>query len=732
MSPLKKRDKVWLLTTLALVLVFCFLEGWLFRFESNFPTIGNVLLFALINLNVILLLLLVYLVLRSIVKLVYERKHNILGYKLRTRLVITFVCLTLIPTLPLFGLATKFMSYSVDYWFSGRMEHSLEQAVTLGKEYLEEERDDLAFDCRMASEELAHPPADAATVGTRPEELAAALLTRHHLNALFFFSPSGELVWQAHLPDSPPSDLQKIRDALEEERKSGLNIHTLTLDQQQEGLISSCLLSAPGGAPEESAGELVALRVLPKRITEKLALVANGYEDFLQIKLLHKPLRTSHFATFSIVTLLVIFAAIWFAFFLAKNITVPIQHLVAATQSIAEGDLDVQLKWDHQDEIGMLVSSFNTMVLDLRESREQLANAYLALQHSHMELEARRLYMETVLKNIAAGVVSVDASGLIITANKSAETLLGVDADVIVGRHYSLFLKPHHMEVVQTFLDMYAASRAPFLEKQVQILLRDRPVVFLIKISVFQDEDNNCMGSVIVFDDLTDLEKAQRMAAWREVARRIAHEIKNPLTPIRLSAQRVRRKYANLLHSPDGEVLDECTRTITQQVDLMKHLVNEFSNFARLPRVNPMPTDLAALVEESLTLYGHTYPDILFTLEQEESFPTLMLDRVQFKQVLTNLLDNAVQALDGEDRSIHISLTHDPTLKIAKMECADTGKGLAQEDKLRIFEPYFSTKEKGTGLGLAIVASIVADHNGFIRVQDNVPRGTVIVVELPG
>jgi two-component system nitrogen regulation sensor histidine kinase NtrY len=248
---------------------------------------------------------------------------------------------------------------------------------------------------------------------------------------------------------------------------------------------------------------------------------------------------------------------------------------------------------------------------------------------------------------------------------------------------------------------------------------------------VLQDETGSPLGVVIVFDDLTDLEKAQRMAAWREVARRIAHEIKNPLTPIKLCAQRLRRKYTDILESEDS-VMNECTDTIIQQVDHMKHLVNEFSRFARLPRANPTPCDLSHIVRESIALYRHNFSHITFEVEQTEDIPLLNLDGDQFKQVMINLLDNAIHALDGVGGTISVKLFYDPILKIVRLECSDTGHGLSSEDKLRVFEPYYSKKEKGTGLGLAIVASIVADHQGFIRVRDNSPRGTVFIIELPG
>jgi two-component system nitrogen regulation sensor histidine kinase NtrY len=261
-------------------------------------------------------------------------------------------------------------------------------------------------------------------------------------------------------------------------------------------------------------------------------------------------------------------------------------------------------------------------------------------------------------------------------------------------------------------------------------MIGDHPMVLLIKVSTLEDELKNFMGVVVVFDDLTDLEKAQRMAAWREVARRIAHEVKNPLTPIKLSAQRLRRRYPELLET-SGSMLDQCTHTILEQVDHLQRLVNEFSNFARLPRANPTLCDLEIIVTDSIALYRHDYPHIHFSVDKEEGFPLLNLDTEQFKQVMINLFENAIQAMDGSENSISVRLLHKEHLKIAILECADSGHGLTATDKLRVFEPYYSTKEKGTGLGLAIVASIVADHHGFIRVRDNMPRGSVFVIELP-
>lgn len=727
----RSKERFWVILLFLLVIFFGFLEGWFFQLQPDLPLSGNILLFALINLNVILLLLLAYLVLRNIAKMLFERRRNLLGTKLKTRLVAAFVGLSLIPTLPLFWMATQFIFSSLEYWFSHRVEQTLTESVTFAKDYLEKEKKDFLFDAQMLKAELPailedHDPA----AGIRQQSLES-LLQRYHMDALWLFDSGGNLMREARRTDAPNVDSTAFKGSWALDEGGFPQVQTITFNKKREAL--GIQLEYPQGDPSHpgATGKLLALKVFPEHITEKLRAMGLGYEDYLQLKLLHKPLKRGHFITFSIITLLVVFGAIWFAFLLARSITIPIQALVSATQSVADGDFSLRVDSDREDEIGMLMASFNKMVHDLHEGREQLDNAYTALQQSHAELEDRRRYMEIVLGNIAAGVVSVDAAGAIVTMNKSAETTFGLQADQVRGRLYSEILHPPHMEVVKSFMEAYLLSRQPYLEQQVQVIIGNRPVVLLIKVSVLRDDRNQYLGAVVVLDDLTDLEKAQRMAAWREVARRIAHEIKNPLTPIKLSAQRLRRKHTDLA-TMEGSIFDQCTRTIIEQVDHMKHLVNEFSKFARLPRAQPVLCNLSGIVEEVLIFYQHTYPRVVFGLEKDESLPPLKLDRDQFKQVMINLLDNALHALDGGRGSITISLFYDPILKIARVECADSGHGLTPEDKLRMFEPYYSKKEKGTGLGLAIVASIIADHNGFVRVRDNQPQGSVIIIELPG
>jgi two-component system nitrogen regulation sensor histidine kinase NtrY len=717
-------ERILVCAALALILTFGLIGGWFFKPTSGAPLFGNILLMVFINLNVLLLLLLAYLVLRNFVKLIFERKRNILGSKLKTRLVASSVALALIPAVPLFWFASHFIYSSLDHWFSSRVENSLANAVQLARDYVERERTSLISECRALLPEAVRMMTQEKEKGQFDPGIGFLYASR--IDAAYVFNSSGELRWSF-----TQNGAQEIDTAF------------LVRSFQKDSGTASKFISFPNGSQNAVAAYiplqtltgdgsvLIALRFLPKQLAAKLESITAGYENYLQLKMLHQPLKKSHFITFSIVTMLAIFAAVWFGFYIAKNLTGPIQTLLTATQRIADGDLSVRLDPDRTDEIGMLMTSFNTMTEDLSEGRQKLDRAYNALQSTNIELEDRRRYMEIVLKNIAAGVVSADADGKITTMNNSAELIFGVRAEQARGKHYSAFLDKSHIEIVQSFISSYKTGHHAYLEQPAQIKVAGSPMSLFIKVSVLRDDADQFMGIVVVLDDFTELEKAQRMAAWREVARRIAHEIKNPLTPIQLSAQRLRRKYPELLEV-DGSIFDECTRTIVQQVDHMKSLVNEFSRFARLPRAKLEPCSLAEIAEEGLSLYRHNFSSITFSLAKDDNMPPLRLDHDQFRQVIINLLENSVHAIGQDKGKISIRLSYDPALKIARLECVDTGHGIAPEIRPRVFEPYYSTKEKGTGLGLAIVSSIIADHNGFIRVRANEPRGTVFTVELPG
>lgn len=703
----RRREGLIVLATAVLVIALTVLQTQVFDLGLGKPATGGVVVFALINLNAVLLLLLVFLVLRNLVKLIFERRRGAMGSRLRTRLVIAFVALSILPTVLLFFAALKFVTTSIDYWFDTRVEHSLAESVEVGRSYYGDLADKALAFCREARSDLTYLSLD-----SLPAQLEASR-RRYHLAAVSVLKVDGTPLATAKSEELANVELEPPQA---EVARRALNTPggITQIQVLPEGELVRALLSL---GPEQV---LVADYYLPENLVRRLAGVRAGYESYRQLQMLRNPIKLGYLITLSVITLLMIFTATWFGFYLAKGITVPIQKLAEGTERVSRGDLDFRLEIQAADELGLLVGSFNRMTSQLAASQERLKEAMAELKRRNLEIEEKSRYTEAVLGKVAAGVVSVDRAGAITTLNQSAALLLGVEAAACLGRKAADVLPAELLQLLEAGREVSAT--------QVRFEAAGRGLSLLVHVSRLGEGEAG-QGAVMVFEDLTQLEKAQRMAAWREVARRIAHEIKNPLTPIQLSAQRLRKRYLERL-GEGGAVFDECTRMIIDQVDELKRLVNEFSSFARLPQANPAPVDFKTLVADTLVLYEQAHKGVTFTLEQEGEFPRLSLDREQMKRVLINLLDNAVDCLEGTGQ-VTVELSYDPILRMARIEVRDDGPGIAPEDKLRLFEPYFSTKKTGTGLGLAICSAIVADHNGFIRVRDNEPRGSRFIIELP-
>ncbi|HAR94695.1 MAG TPA: PAS domain-containing sensor histidine kinase, partial [Deltaproteobacteria bacterium] len=477
-------------------------------------------------------------------------------------------------------------------------------------------------------------------------------------------------------------------------------------------------------------GLVVTSEFIPGAFVNRLQAISKGVQEYRQLKMLRTPILSSHMITLSIVTLLIIFSSIWFGFYLSKEITVPIKELAEGTHRIASGDYNFFIDLETKDEMGMLVNSFNKMTMDLKTSKNRLEAANKELVASNLELEQRRLYMEIVLANVAAGVISADAHGKILTINKSAERMLGIRAREIIGKAYKEVLSKDYCKTVDDFLGDEGLLHKGYLEKQIRLSDGTSRLTVLVSLNVLRDDRGIYLGLVAVLEDLSEIEKAQRMAAWREVARRIAHEVKNPLTPIQLSAQRLKKRYGKMLDNGEEGVFQECTSMIITQVEELKRLVNEFSNFARMPAANPIPSDITKIIHEAISLYREAHRDVQFVFKDAKNVPIFNLDGEQIRRVLINLFDNAIEAINNKGEVV-VELQYDEVLKMVRIEVIDNGRGISPENKTRLFEPYFSTKKHGTGLGLAIVSTIISDHNGFIRVRDNTPKGTRFIIELP-
>lgn len=725
----RRRREMYIIAGALLALVFLtYLETSISRFSKGLPIANNILVFGLINVNIILLILVIFLVLRNVVKLFYERKQKVLGARLRTKLVVAFVSLSLIPTMLLFFVAGGFITNSIENWFSLEVEQSLQKSLEVAQTYYTTQRNNAITYAHQISRSIAENRLLDDERFEFLEEFVRIKLLEYSLSAVEIYGAQQDELTRSLNASVPVAQFTGAEPGLVEQALRGQEQSVIQPAGEGE-LIRGVVPIFAGPGSREAVGAVVVNYYVPKSLRGQMQEIAKTFDEYKQLKVLKSPIKSSYLITLLMVTLLIVFAATWYGFYLGRGIIVPIQELAEGTQRVAHGDLDFRIELQAEDEIGTLVGSFNKMTEDLRASKQALERTYGELQKKGQEAEQRRRYMETVLRNVTAGVISVDRDGVITTINKSAERMLEIDAKPLIGRHFREVLKPEHLELAGVLLDRLQAARTDAIEQQVRLTLPGRTLVLRMSLSALRDDENAYLGMVLVFDDLSHLLKAQRMEAWREVARRIAHEVKNPLTPIQLSAQRLRRRYAERL-GKDGAVFEECTQTIIQQVDELKQLVNEFSSFARMPAIKPAPHNLNEVIQEALVLYQEGHREITFTVVPDKELPEVEVDRDQIKRVMLNLLDNAVAAIERTGE-ITVETFFDAPLRMARIEVADTGCGIPPEDRGRLFEPYFSTKKSGTGLGLAIVSSIVADHNGHIRVKDNEPRGTRFIIELP-
>jgi len=720
-SRRRRGERVVILATIVIIVVLTYIESHLSRTETFLPVSNDVLIFGLININIILILFLIFLIMRNVVKLVSERRRGILGSKLQTKLVVAFVSLSLIPTVVLFLVSINFLSYSIDNWFNIKIGGALNQSLEVAQNYYQQSADRAKYYARQISSDITK---NKLYEKERWDYLKSLMEQRQRnsnlgLIEVYFDNQKEELYVKD--PNNPDIALIKLSPKILGDVFMGNEVSTVHSTGMGD-FINGLAPIYSNLSPREVIGVVVASFYINKGLVEKMAIISKTSEEYKQFKLLKTPIKLSYIITLSIVTLLIIFSATWFGLFLAKGITVPIQDLAEATDEIAKGNLDHQIDVVADGEIGVLVDSFNQMTKDLESSN-------VNLEQANIDLEQRRKYMETVLRNVSAGVVSVDGDGVITTINSAAETMLDIKTEKVLNRKYEEVLRPGHIVLVNDFLKEMRESGSGFKEKQVQLMLWDRVLTVLVATTILKDDDGNYMGMVIVFEDLTQLKKAERVAAWREVARRIAHEIKNPLTPVQLSAQRLQRKYSEKL-GDDGSVFRECTRTIIDQVDVLKNLVNEFSRFARMPVTKLVLNDLNEVIRDSITLFQDAHKNIYFDFKNGSDMPRLKLDAEQVKRVMINLLDNAVAAVNENGR-IEIKTSYDRVYRKVKVQVMDNGCGIPPGDKMKLFEPYFSTKKSGTGLGLAIVSSIISDHKGKVSVRDNSPKGTVITFELP-
>ena len=600
---------------------------------SNVSVTSKIIVYAYINITIVLFLLMSFLVLRNVVKLIIERKRGVIGAKLRTKLVGLFVIVSVVPSVFMFivMIATGFASNIINKWYSLRFEKAM--------------------------------------------------------------------------------------------------YYTSSIIRHKSGLI-------------KSTGDAA--------VNRKIEWLEHFYKEYSQIRFIKNPMETTYLIFFSIFTLIVLFISSWVGFYLSKKLTKPIIDLVEGTKKVASGDLDINVNKESDDEIGMLVNSFNAMALDLKNNKEEIEKANADLKKVNEEIDRRRRFMEIILKNIHAGVIAVDSTGKIRSLNNAAEYMFGIGSKDAAGRNYKdVFDKSVFSDIRSIIRDLTKTGKET-LTKEIKLNIGGSLKVYIVNLTVLKDEADNYIGFIIVLNDTTDMMKAQRVAAWEEVAKRMSHEIKNPLTPIRLSAERLKRKYGSKINSGD-DIFNDSIDTIIKEVDDLKNLVDEFSLYARLPKANFELTDLNSLIGEVVMLYKNAHKNIEFVEKLGANPSRAFVDKRQMKRAFMNIIDNAVFSITlksiekvggiaagaGFNYKAEIRITtetaKDETANgdIIRMIFSDNGTGINDEVMQNMYEPYFSTKQGGTGLGLAITKNIMMENNAAISAKNNEKGGADFIIELP-
>lgn len=691
-------------------------EFQLTRFSSSLPFVNSIFFFGLLNVNIVILVALVWLIFRNIGKLFIERRRRILGARLKTKLVTAFLAFSIIPTVVLFIISAAYINSSFDKWFSLKIQNTFQASLEITQHFYRQKTQT----ARHFAEHLSR------VLGARAGAPATGFLNQQRdllaLDALeFYVDPLDERV-VAQNPALPELRDSYPRLALDLLQKAFSGEIVTTVQHVGAGDLIRCLVPVRSGG--EIVGAVAVGSYIPVNLVNKvdeIELVLNDYKDTNPLKY---PVKTTYFVILVMITLVIIFVAIWIGFYLARELTDPVERLVHGAQEVGAGNLDVSISTSGHDEISVLVESFNHMTRDLRDGRERLIQA-------SRDLERRRLQLEAVLANVGTGVVVVDHSGVVTTFNRAVSELLHLSPEAVLGKSFSEVFGPENAPLQDLIAGAARATAPETVQWNVRSANQSKS---LTAIATPLREGANTWGVVAVIDDMTLLVKGQREMAWSEVARRIAHEIKNPLTPIKLSAQRLQRRLVSI-RGREGQILQECTDTIIKHTDELKEMVNEFSNFARFPEVSLARNDLNTAITEVVSLFTQAHPSFQFVLRLEDRLTSFDFDRDQMKRVLINLLDNAVSAVQAlpaaRTRRVEVATHYHERLQMAVIEVSDNGPGMSEETRSRVFEPYFSTKKEGTGLGLAIVKRIVNDHDGFIRVHSVVGEGTQFLIELP-
>ena len=673
----------------------------------------------LLGINLLAIVLFIGLIAKSLWRLVQQYRQQIAGSRLTARLVIMFVILSVTPVSVVYYFSLDFLQRGIDSWFDVRVENALNDALELSKASLGirmnkllDESEDMASNLLETSNDVA-----ALTLNDLRRESDASELTLFSLNGRIIAASSVET------EKLLPLRLDTATQLLLRQGKTDVGL----LPLKDAGLYIRVAVPVPSTDPLKEPRILQALYPVPGQINTLADSVQSAFGKYRELAYLRIPLKYSFILTLSLVLLLSILMAIWAAFYAARRMVAPISALVEGTRAVAAGDYEKRLPLPGRDELGFLVRSFNEMTHRVALARNE-ASA------SQKQAEAQHAYLETVLTNLSSGVMTLDTENCLLTSNPSASQILAIDLSLYHGRPLAHLLadRPILQALVEPIYEHLELGE-PDWQEEITLFSRGGRQVLMCRGTLLPDSSETPGGTLIVFDDITALIQAQRNAAWGEVARRLAHEIKNPLTPIQLSAERLRHKYLDKMNPEDAGVLDRATHTIVQQVETLKEMVKAFSEYARMPTLQREDIDLNAIIREVIELYQGGDNRVAFTLQLDKGTPHIEADVGRMRQLLHNLIKNALEAMDYQTGELRISTrcAEEHACRYVELKFEDTGPGFPEELIGQLFEPYVTSKAKGSGLGLAIVKKIVEEHGGMLEAENVEGGGACVVIRLP-
>ena len=662
--------------------------------------------------NIVISVLLALMLVQQMFSLRRRLRAGIFGAKLTVRLVTLFALMAIIPGAVIYAVSVQFVSRSIESWFEVRLDRALESGISLGRNTLEGRLKELTARAQNMATALA---------SRAPEERIGALSVLREqagIEEATLYTDRGRLLAfsgaeaRSMLPDA--LNAQVLRQIRARQTYSAIE------STPDRGLFLRAMVPLLVTSLQDEGGMLQLLEAVPKQLAAEAEIIQSGYREYQELQLSRRGLKRLYAITLTLTLMLALFSALGFAFVLSDRLSAPLSVLVEGTRAVAQGDFSHRPAVSSRDELGQLTQSFNNMTL-------QLAEAQARVERNQAQLAHAKSYLESVLAYLSAGVLTFDNRLRLRSANPSAALILGVDSTTLLGRVVDEWPQDDpSLRTLALELTGAAASGAGEWERQVEREQKNRVQMLLLRGTRFGEADDS--GWIVVFDDVTHLLQAQRNAAWAEVARRLAHEIKNPLTPIQLSAERLQHKLSTKLSPADAEILGRSTQTIVNQVTALKRMVDAFSQYARTPEPALRELDLHALLREVLSLYESS--GIAIRTALDPATPVVSADTGQMRQVLHNLMQNAQDALQ-DSNAPQVEVTTQVRDGQVELAFSDNGCGFPEQLMQHAFEPYVTTKTRGTGLGLSIVRKIVEEHQGGVSIANNPGGGARVSIRLP-